>query len=248
MLQPRSDSKPGQLESNWRSGPFLILALAAFIVLAGIGTLIYNDRLYESMRRAETKSQAEVLAASVTAALDFDDAYAANEAVSAFRVNRQVRWVGAFNENGNRIAGYARSGAELPAGTADMPPEGSGIRVTVPVISAGQKVGEVGLEVDSEHLIRRISRYFLLGALIVLAGLVLAVLGLSQASLRRANRQLEDRAEALAAANILLAEQMEVRQAPKSSSPQPEDAGARTADRRDRTRLQQSADGDPGIG
>ena len=211
MLLPRSDRDLGKLESNWRSGPFLILALAAFIVLTGIGTLIYNDRLYESMRRAETKSQAEVLAASVTAALDFDDTYAANEAVSAFRVNRQVRWVGAFNENGDRIAGYARAGAQLPARTSDMLPEGSGIRVIVPVTSSGQKVGEVGLEVDRESLARRVSRYFLLGALIILAGLVLAVLGLSQASLRRANRQLEDRAEALAAANILLAEQMEVR-------------------------------------
>jgi signal transduction histidine kinase len=211
MLLQRSDRSLGKLKSNWRSGPFLILALAAFIVLAGIGTLIYNDRLYESMRRAETTSQAEVLAASMTAALDFDDAYAANEAVSAFRVNRQVRWVGAFDESGKRVAGYARSGVELPIWRTDMPREGNGIRVTVPVMSSGQKVGEVGLEVDSEHLTRRISRYFLLGALIVLAGLVLAVLGLSQASLRRANRQLEDRAEALAAANILLAEQMEVR-------------------------------------
>jgi signal transduction histidine kinase len=211
MLLPRPDRDLIRMESNWRSGPFLILALAAFIVLAGIGTLIYNDRIYESMRRAETKSQAEVLAASVMAALDFDDAYAANEAVSAFRVNRQVRWVGAFDESGARVAGYARSEAELPARITDMPREGSGIRAIVPVMSSGQKVGEVGLEVDREVLTRRISRYFLLGALIVLAGLVLAVLGLSQASLRRANRQLEDRAEALAAANILLAEQMEVR-------------------------------------
>ncbi len=211
MLQPRSDRGLSKLESNWRSGPFLILALAAFIVLAGIGTLIYNDRLYESMRRAETKSQAEVLAASVTAALDFDDAYAARDAVSAFGVNRQVRWVGTFDEKGDRLAGYARAGVQLPSRASDMPGEASGIRVIVPVLSSGQQVGTVGLEVDSEHLTRRISRYFLLGALIVLAGLVLAVLGLSQASLRRANRQLEDRAEALAAANILLAEQMEVR-------------------------------------
>jgi signal transduction histidine kinase len=163
------------------------------------------------MRKAETRSQAEVLAASLTAALDFEDAYAANEAVSAFRVNRQVRWVGAFDERGGRVAGYARSGAVLPARTADIPREETGIRVVVPVMSSGQKVGDVGLEVDREHLTRRISRYFLLGALIVLAGLVLAVLGFSQASLRRANRQLEDRAEALAAANVLLAEQMEVR-------------------------------------
>jgi signal transduction histidine kinase len=189
----------------------LILALAAFIVLAGIGTLIYNDRLYESMRRAETKSQAEVLAASVTAALDFDDAYAANEAVSAFRVNRQVRWVGAFDERGALVAGYARPDALLPNRISELTSKDTGLRVVVPVLSSGQRVGEVGLEVDGEHLTRRISRYFLLGALIVLAGLVLAVLGLSQASLRRANRQLEDRAEALAEANVLLAEQMEVR-------------------------------------
>jgi hypothetical protein len=45
MLLPRAERPSSQLESNWRSGPFLILALAAFIVLAGIGTLIYNDRL-----------------------------------------------------------------------------------------------------------------------------------------------------------------------------------------------------------
>ena len=211
MLQKRINRPLGLIEGDWRSGPFLILALAAFIVLAGIGTLIYNDRLYESMRRAETNSQAEVLAASLTAALDFDDAYAANEAVSAFRVNRQVRWVGAFHEGGERVAGYARSGAVLPARVTGVKGEEAGIRVVVPVMSSGQKVGYVGLEVDREHLMRRVSRYFLLGALIVLAGLVLAVLGLSQASLRRANRQLEDRAEALAAANVLLAEQMEVR-------------------------------------
>jgi signal transduction histidine kinase len=196
---------------SWRSGPFLVLAFAAFIVLAGIGTLIYNDRSYDAWRRAETRSQAEVLAASLTAALDFGDRQAASETVSAFRVNRQVRWVGAFDRAGTMVAGYSRVGISLPQAVADLGNEGAGIRVIVPVEASGQLVGHIGLELDRESLTRKISRYFILAALIILAGLVMTMLGLGQARLRRANLQLEDRAEALAAANVLLAEQMEVR-------------------------------------
>jgi signal transduction histidine kinase len=210
MLKPPS-LPSAMLIPRWRSGPGLILALAAFIVLAGIGILLYNDRGYESARRAETRIQAEVLGASLTAALDFEDRHAAGEAVSAFRVNRQVRWVGAFDERGTLVAGYSRRGHSLPPGLASLPSEGAAIRAVVPVVSAGQLLGHVGLEVDRESLARRISRYALLGALLLLAGLVLAVLGISQARLKRANLELEDRAEALAAANVLLAEQMEVR-------------------------------------
>lgn len=211
MRRPDISWDMRKLAASWTAGSLLILALAAFIVLAGLGTLIYNDRQYDDDRGAETKSQAEVLAASLTAALDFDDRQAAVEAVSAFRVNRQVRWVGAFDDTGALVAGYSKPGLALPARLSDLTTGGSGVRATVPVRSSGQLVGHVSLEVERESLTRRLSRYFFLAALIVLAGLLLVVLGFSQATLRRANRQLEERAEALAAANVLLAEQIEVR-------------------------------------
>jgi signal transduction histidine kinase len=109
------------------------------------------------------------------------------------------------------VAGYSREGRPLPESLKSLPDEGSGLRVVVPVEASGQLVGRVGLEVDNESLTRRVSRYFILAALLILAGLVTAVLGVSRSSLRKVNRQLEDRAEALSAANELLAEQMEVR-------------------------------------
>lgn len=211
MLGRDFSSKFARLATSWSSGSFVILAVAAFIVLAGLGTLIYNDRQSDKQRFAETKSQAEVLAASLTAALDFDDRQEAQDTVSAFRVNRQVHWVGAFDEQGNLVAGYSRAGFALPSRFSDIASESKGIRATVPVLSSGQLVGRVSLEVERESLSRRLVRYFFLGALIVLAGLLLAVLGFSQATLRRANRQLEERAEALGAANVLLAEQIAVR-------------------------------------
>ncbi len=211
MTEPSTTRGTTRLETSWTSGSLLILVLAAFIVLAGLGTIAYNDHQYDTDRAAETRSQAEVLGASLTAALDFDDRQAADEAVSAFRVNRQVRWVGAFDDKGALVAGYSRPGYALPSRVSDLPPTSPGVRATVPVLSSGQLVGHVSLEVERESLARRLSRYVFLAALIVLAGLLLVVLGFSQASLRHVNRQLEERAEALAAANVLLAEQIEVR-------------------------------------
>ena len=57
----------------------------------GIGIILQNEAAYRDLQAQETRVQAEILAASVTAALDFGDAQAAQEAVDAIRVNRQVR-------------------------------------------------------------------------------------------------------------------------------------------------------------
>ncbi len=54
-------------------------------------------------------------------------------------------------------------------------------------------------------------RYLVLGSMAILAALVIVTLGMAQAALRRANRELSERAEALSQANTLLAEQIEER-------------------------------------
>src|SRR5436305_10472588 len=76
---------------------------------------------------------------------------------------------------------------------------------------AGGRIGTVVLDMEREAAYRRLSRYLVLAGLFVLAALVVASIGLAQGQLRRANRELGIRAEALAQANVLLEEQIEER-------------------------------------
>jgi signal transduction histidine kinase len=201
-----------RLGERWRSGPVAIFAIALFLLLAGMGIIVQNEGSYRQIKDEETRVQARILAANVAAALDFEDPQAAQEAVDAFRVNRQVRWIGIFDEQGAAVAGYRPAGQLAPARqTAVTPASESSIRAVVPIESAGNRTGTVFFEVDREPLSRRLTRYLLLGFLVTLAALVVIVLGLAQTALRRANGALADRAEALAEANALLEVQMEER-------------------------------------
>jgi signal transduction histidine kinase/CheY-like chemotaxis protein len=174
--------------------------------------ILQNEGSYRTGRHQQTLVQAEILAASVAAPLDFNDPTAAQQAVDAFRANKQTRWVGVYDRSGRAMAGYDRSGAPVPASIAAIPPDrASAVRLSTPVELAGQQIGTVYFEVDREPLSRRLARYVLLGSLLLLAALVVATLGLAQRSLHAANRQLEDRADALAQANVMLEEQIEER-------------------------------------
>jgi signal transduction histidine kinase len=201
-----------RLGEQWRSGPLTIFAIALFLLLAGMGIILQNEASYREIKAEETRVQAEILAATVAAALDFDDPQAAQEAVDAFRANRQVRWIAILDRGGGAVAGYHPAGRSAPTRLdAVTAAADSSIRSVVPVDSAGQRTGTVVFEVDREPLSRRLTRYLLLGFLITLAALVVIVLGMAQSALRRANRALADRAEALAEANALLEVQMEER-------------------------------------
>jgi signal transduction histidine kinase len=211
MSQKQVQAANGGQRFDLKSAPWVIFALAAFIVVAGILTLINNDRNYLLLRQQETRSQAEILAASVAAAVDFGDHVAAQESVNAFRVNRQVRSVAVYDTSGALVAGYSRSGAAVPAKASELSSNTNDVRVRVPISAADHPVGTVTLQVEREALTRRVSRYVIWTALILLASLVVIVLGLAQHKLKRAHRELEMRAEALAAANVLLEEQISVR-------------------------------------
>jgi len=194
---------------NWRTAPAAIFAVAVLILLGGVLVVLQNEGSYRSGRNQQALVQAEILAASVAAPLDFNDPTAAQQAVDAFRANKQTRWVGVYDRNGRAIAGYDRSGAPIPPTIDAIPPDSSAaVRVSTPVDLSGQHIGTVYFEVDREVLSRRLARYMLLASLVVLAALVVTALGLAQRALHEANRQLGERADALAEANVLLQEQI----------------------------------------
>jgi signal transduction histidine kinase/CheY-like chemotaxis protein len=194
-----------RLPERWSGAPSAIVAIVVLLLLAGIGIILQNEAAYRDLQAQETRVQADILSASVTAALDFCDRQTAQEAVDTIRVNRQIRAIGVYDEAGALLAGYGRDGAGPPARYTDpLPPAGNAVSAAVPVTTRGERLGTVYLAADPEPLARRLNRYLVIGLLVVMAALVVGVLGLAQNALRRVNRELAERAEALVRANAEL--------------------------------------------
>jgi signal transduction histidine kinase/CheY-like chemotaxis protein len=197
---------------HWRTAPTTIFIVAIAILVAGLGIILQNESTFRAARDRQALVAAQVLAQSVTAAVDFGDPVASQQAVNAFRVNPQVRYVGVYDRSGKVLAVYDASHKRPQANLASLPPTpDTNHRVTVPITSARQPIGTIVYEVEREAVSRRLTRYVVVGSLAVLAALVIITLGMAQSALRRANEELSERAEALAQSNELLAEQIEER-------------------------------------
>ena len=198
--------------SAWRSAPVAIFVAAIMIVLVGVAVIIQSDNAYRDARRDFAISQAQILAASAAAAVDFNDPVAAQEAVNPLRVITTLRSAAVYGRDGQLIAGYDRSGEAVPALEQGIAPASSDLmRVSAPVEMAGQRIGTAYIQIDRQPVWRRVSRYGTLAVLVAAASLIILGLGFAQRALRSANRELANRAEALAQANEMLGEQMEER-------------------------------------
>ncbi len=192
--------------------PAAAILLAALLLLAGLGVIFQNEASHQRQKLSETTVQAEILAASVTAALDFGDAAAAQESVNALRANPQVQFAAVYNQSGRLVAGFERNGKIVPpSADAISAPSERDIAATVPVLRDGERIGSVHLAIAREGLGRRVTRYALVSLFILMAAVIAIILGLAQNVLRRVNRELELRAGALAEANRELQIQIEER-------------------------------------
>ncbi len=188
----------------------LAAGLVALVVLAaGTAIIVQSESTYRQQKSEEAQVQADILAASIVAAVDFGDQTVSQEAADAMRVNRQLRGVGIYDRNGNRLAGYRRDGLQLkPTLAESRATASSGIVAEAPVISRGKRIGTVRLAIDRPPLDTRFGRYAVIALLVMMAALVIAVLGIAQTMLTRANRELEERAAALGEANAELTHQI----------------------------------------
>lgn len=169
--------------------PFAVLVL----LLAGLWIIYQGEQTYRQEQRRAVHVQAEILAASATAALDFGDRAAAREAVDALRVNPQVRAAGVYDVWGGRFAGYARPQAILPERLSQMRLSGDMfVHASVPVMRSGTRIGTVYIAGTLDPLSRRLSRYAMIGLLVVMTSLLLGVLGYGQMALGRVNRTLAE--------------------------------------------------------
>ncbi|HYX45801.1 MAG TPA: ATP-binding protein [Sphingomicrobium sp.] len=197
---------------HWRTAPTTIFIVAIAILIAGLAIILQNESTFRAARDRQALVAAQVLAQSVTAAVDFGDSVASQQAVNAFRVNPQVRFVGVYDRSGKLLAAYDSTHKPPKADLSELRPvPDSNYRVSAPITSARQPVGTVVYEVEREALSRRLTRYVVVASLAVLAALVIVTLGMAQSALRSANEELSERAEALSQSNELLAEQIEER-------------------------------------
>ena len=190
----------------WNPSVVMALVAAAMLLAAGVLMAIYEERLYSAQQVKNIREQAQILAASVTAAIVFDDRRAAQEYVEAMATNPELQAAGVYDGEGHLLAGFARGGARLPAAA---PGEGTifgqgFMDITVRVNQNGTGVGTVMLRAITEPIERRYARYGGLILLVTMGALVIAVLSFSQNALARRARQ-------LSIVNARLQEEMEER-------------------------------------
>ncbi|THD71163.1 response regulator [Phenylobacterium sp.] len=185
------------------------VAWASVVALLAIGALLAGRAEIEFRSQASRAAevQADILAASVSAALSFDDRAAMREYVDALRVNRAVAAAAVYDATGQAVVVFHRPDAHAPP--PRTPAIGSRfaerhVTVTRPVSERGQRLGAVYLETQPESWAAILGRHSGLALLTVLAFLLLGVVTAAAA-------QLQARARLLSAANARLVEEMAAR-------------------------------------
>jgi signal transduction histidine kinase len=180
---------------GWDLSVIAALAAAAVLLCVGIGMAVYEEQVYSAQQVKSVREQAQILAASVSAAVVFDDRPAAQEYVNAVAVNPEMEACGVYDRDGRLVAGFARGGARLPAvftAAAAAAGDQGHIEISEEVRQGGAAVGRVLMRAVSEPLQRRYVRYGGLVLLVTMGALVIAVLSFSQAALGRRARQLSE--------------------------------------------------------
>jgi signal transduction histidine kinase/CheY-like chemotaxis protein len=185
------------------------VAWASVVALLAIGALLAAraEIEFRSQAARAAEVQADILAASVSAALSFDDRAAMREYVDALRVNSAVAAAAVYDSRGRAVVVFNRRGARPPP--ARTPALGSHfaarhVTVTRPVAERGERLGAVYLETRPEPWAAIMGRHSGLAVLTVLAFLLLGVVTAAAA-------QLQARARLLSEANARLVEEMAAR-------------------------------------
>src|SRR5919106_1455381 len=87
-----------------------VLAIAIALLLAGSIVIVYDSLGYRTQKTREISVQGKILAATVTAALEFKDPKAAQEYLNALEANSEIIAAGVYAADGSIFANYSRPG------------------------------------------------------------------------------------------------------------------------------------------
>lgn len=201
-------------EQILRHSPLLAIVATALLLLAGLTGAWLAERDFRDQKVDQARAHARVLAASVSAALAFQDRVEALRAVDALKANPDVVAVGVYTSDGVLFAGDA-DGLELPADFAQAPSapySGGRARASVDVTESQTRLGSVYVELSTGAGIGRWMRYIWMFLLLIMASIMIALVAAAQRALSAANLELERRADALSKSNARLTLEITERQ------------------------------------
>src|SRR5690348_10905754 len=92
--------------------PSAAIGAVVLLLLVGVLSTIYQYDSAQSEHRRQLTVQANILAASVTAAIAFNDRPTAQEYVDALMLDPRLNAVSIYNEAHQQLAGFHRPGGE----------------------------------------------------------------------------------------------------------------------------------------
>jgi len=192
------------LSDRSRSALIAGLSAALMLLVAGLVLAGYDSQVYQTQKEREVTVQAQILAASVTASLEFEDIETASEYLEALKANPEVDAAAVYDNAGKPLAAWSRdpkrpAPVQAPAAATVFAEDYLG--VALPVTQETRSVGTVYIRALTEPLFRRLTRYGGILLLLTMASLAVAVMLTAHNALSRANTQLESRAAQLAATN-----------------------------------------------
>jgi len=194
--------------------PVAALAAAVLLLVAGALAAAYQYQSSRHERARQLTVQANILAASVTAAIAFNDRATAQEYVDALMLDPRLDAAAIYNENHREVAGFYRPGGKpIPDFLADggRLPSDHFLLTEVPARQGTTLVGHVYLRAAQTPGTVRLARFSGLILLTIMAVLMLSALAVAQRALTLANADLQQRAHELAGANARLTAEMERR-------------------------------------
>ncbi|CAO3425965.1 ATP-binding protein [Azospirillum endophyticum] len=195
------------LAGLWRHTPRLTVLAMAVLLIAGGLMAVASETAYREEKVGDVEVQTRILAATVTAALSFNDRSTAGEYLAALSASPEFQAAGVYDGSSKLFAAYTAPGMKPVPPVAEPPGhhfDDDILTVSVPVMQDGHRIGSVSLRTELESFVRRAERYVGMALLLAMTVLIVLVLGAAQAALARANRDLAERARDLSSANEAL--------------------------------------------
>ncbi|HYC36509.1 MAG TPA: ATP-binding protein [Usitatibacter sp.] len=157
----------------------LLTSVVAIALTAG-SLFAYDLHRHRSEASADLATQAELLAYSTTAALEFNDAAVVRQSLEFLRARPTVRAAVIYDARGTVAGSYTRSDADpgsIPAGIGaeGVAVEGDRVKVFRRILSDGRPLGTVYLEQDL-RMGERVASYSLIALLAMLFALAVTLL------------------------------------------------------------------------
>jgi sensor histidine kinase regulating citrate/malate metabolism len=172
-----------KISLRWKLASVTVLATTVALLMTGVIMAVYDARTYETQKAGAITSAAEILAASVGAALIFNDSEAALEYLRALDANPEIAAAAVYDAENTLMTRYVRSGSEDDAvpqtvGAMESRFDGGELQVFVPVVQDDATVGAVYLKARVEPVGTRLARYTLI-LLAIGAGALAVILPIS---------------------------------------------------------------------